>query len=235
MNIKYVIVSMDDNPLYTPFWDVIRPVLIKRIQIKPILVKISDRDQITDYSDYIIHEIKSIPNIDTGFQAQISRLFVPKFYTDDVCMTSDIDMLLINKDYFFNNTKSIKDNKFIILGADAYHYKRYPICYNVAKGSTFIELLGLENVSFEKFCYQLQKRNQGWDTDELFLGERVDAFDSRRIQKFHRGWEFGRAIARIDRVDWKYNSKKINSYIDSHLLRPYSQYKKEIDELISFL
>lgn len=226
---------MDDNPLYTPFWDVIRPVLIKRIQVIPILVKISDRDQITDYSDYIVHEIKSIPNIDTGFQAQISRLFVPKFYADEICMTSDIDMLLINKDYFFSNTKSIAEDKFIILGSDAYPYKRYPICYNIAKGSTFTELLGLENMSFESFCNQLQKRNQGWDTDELFLGERVDAFDSRRIQKFHRGWEFGRAIARIDRVDWKYNSKKINSYIDSHLLRPYSQYKKEIDELVSLL
>ena len=67
------------------------------------------------------------------FKLKFLRLFVPKFYSDDVCMTSDIDMLLINKDYFFNNTKNIAEDKFVILGADTYHYKRYPICYNIAK------------------------------------------------------------------------------------------------------
>lgn len=235
MDLKYVIVSVNDNPLYTSFWDIIRPVLINRIHVKPILVQITDTDQIIDNSDHIIHKIKAIPNIDTGFQAQISRLFVPKFYIDEVCMTSDIDMLLINKHYFFNNTKNIADDRFVILGANAYPSKRYPICYNIAKGSTFAEILEIEDMTFEDFCFQLQKRNQGWDTDELFLGEKVDKFDQKRIHKFNRDWEFGCAVARIDRVNWNYDARRINNYIDSHLLRPYEQYKKQIDELISLL
>ena len=83
-------------------------------------------------------------------------------------------------------------------------------------------------MSFENFCVQLQKRNQGWDTDELFL-ERVDAFDSRRIQKFHQlnlEWQLQELIG----INWEYNPERINRYIDSHLLRPYSMYK-EIDKL----
>lgn len=105
MKLDYVIVSSDDNQMYLPFWDVIRPVIIKRLNVKPILVKISDKDKISIYDQHIVHELKAIDNLNTGFQAQISRLFVTKFYSENVCMTSDIDMLLINKEYFYEKYK----------------------------------------------------------------------------------------------------------------------------------
>ena len=39
---------------------------------------------------------------------------------------------------------------------------------------------------------------------------------------------------RVDRGNWRYDSNLLKSgyYIDSHLLRPYSNYKKYIDELL---
>jgi hypothetical protein len=105
-----------------------------------------------------------------------------------------------------------------------------------AKGKTFDEILQLSRYdNFESFCRSLIKRGQGWNTDELFFGEYVNKFKYQdRIIKLNRGWSNGRADWRIDRIHWLYNYK-IENYIDSHLLRPYSNYKEIIDKLIEDL
>ena len=43
------------------------------------------------------------------------------------------------------------------------------------------------------------------------------------------------ALNRIDRVFWRYDIEvlKNGNYIDCHSLRPYSTYKKQVDELIN--
>ena len=38
MIIDYAIVSTNDNPTYKDFWEVVKPVWINHIKIKPILV-----------------------------------------------------------------------------------------------------------------------------------------------------------------------------------------------------
>ena len=88
MKIDYSIVSCDDNPLYSNFWDIVKDLWINLIGIKPILVKISDTDEIENYDNYIIHNFKKIEGINTGFQSQIARMYVTKFYPEDVCLTS---------------------------------------------------------------------------------------------------------------------------------------------------
>lgn len=78
----------------------------------------------------------------------------------------------------------------------------------------------------------------GWDTDELYFGKMVDSYQNQSIiTKLNRGWEYGRAKKRIDRVNWVYDKNELKSknYIDSHSLRPYFKYKKEIDSLIKTL
>ena len=43
---------------------------------------------------------------------------------------------------------------------------------------------------------------------------------------------------RIDRGDWQYDKERLvadDFYIDSHSVRPYSMYKKEVDELVALL
>jgi hypothetical protein len=78
----------------------------------------------------------------------------------------------------------------------------------------------------------------GWDTDELYFVKMVNLYENQSIiTKLNRGWEYGRAKKRIDRVYWTYdeNELKTQNYVDSHSLRPYSKYKNEIDKLINFL
>jgi len=238
MDLDYVIVSTNSEPLYYDFWEVIKSVWYKVIEVKPILVFISDENSIEYFDDHIIVKIKSIPNIDTGFQAQVSRMWVTQFFKDKICLTSDIDMLPINKKYFKDSIKDITGDKLVIYSSDAYkNQKRYPICYNAAKGQVFEEVLKLNTFKdFEDYCVYLLSRNEGWDTDELYFGECVDSFHKDNlIVKLNRGWNMGFANNRIDRGRWGYNKDEILSYVDSHMLRPYKRYKTEIDELISLI
>jgi hypothetical protein len=160
-------------------------------------------------------------------------MYVTKFYGDKVCLTSDIDMLPLNKDYFTKKIEPFDNNSLVIFSSDAYpNKKRFPICYNAAKGDLFNDILNL-NKSFTEYANQLHQLNLGWDTDELYFGEMVDLYENKsKIIYLKREW-VGGAKNRIDRSNWNYSTSKLNEYIDSHSLRPYSKYKKEILELIN--
>jgi len=82
---------------------------------------------------------------------------------------------------------------------------------------------------------RLSKFKWGWDTDELYFGMMVDRFvEQSRVIKLKRGWSFGIADGRVDRVRWGYDKERLKNdqYIDSHSLRPYSEYKSIVDKLI---
>jgi len=234
MKIDYAIVASDSNTMYLDFWPIVRDLWINLIKIKPILVLISDKDKITDNGDYIIHEIKSVDNVSTAFQSQIVRMYITKFYSDSVCITSDIDMLPLSHKYFNTIVDEYNNEDLVILSSDAYIINRYPLCYNVAKGSTFNKVLDLD-CSFSEYCERLLKYNQGWDTDELYFGECINKFNKDRIKLLNRGWSMGMALNRIDRVFWRYDIQTLKNgdYIDCHSLRPYTTYKEQVDKLIN--
>lgn len=239
MKIDYAILSTNEKPLYKDFWPVVKPVWINYIKIKPILVIISDIDEVIDHGDYIIFKINKIEGVDTGLQSQIARIWITKFYQNEVCLISDIDMLPMNEDYFKKNVEDVDEDSLVIYSADAYpkQKKRFPMCYNAAKGKTFTEILELDGFnSFEDFCRKLVERGEGWNTDELFFGEKVYKYkNQKRIVKLSRGWISGIAKLRIDRIIWKYEPQQVKTYIDSHLVRPYTTYKIKIDKLIEEL
>lgn len=239
MNIDYAILSTNEKPLYFDFWEVVKPVWINHIKIKPLLINICNVDRVQDYGTHIIHNIKSVEGVDTGFQSQISRMWITKFYSNSTLLISDIDMLPMNESYFKDSISGVPENNLVIYSADAYpkNKNRYPMCYNAAKGSTFTEILNLNQYeSFEVFCKKMLERKEGWSTDELFFGEKINNFfDQSRITKLERGWETGIANKRIDRLVWTYDIGKLDEYIDSHLVRPYSTYKGKIDKLIEDL
>jgi len=235
MKIDFAIVSSNNDPYYLDFWEPVRKLWYNKFKIKPILVLIGEENRIIDTDEYIIHELKKIENISLGFQAQISRMYITKYYLDKICITSDIDMLPLSKEYFVDTLIPYEEDSFVIMSSDAYNENRFPICYNVSKGIHFYNLLNL-NMTFEEYVNKLHALGKGWDTDELYFSEKV--FKNINTTKFiflKRGWINGIANKRIDRVQWNYNLELIKNdyYIDSHSVRPYTQNKNEIDEIIN--
>jgi hypothetical protein len=232
MNVKYVIFSCDKNPMYYDFWKYSSMVISNKLGLIPILFMIDDYDTNLIPSEYgFIKRIKQIDNISTSFQSQVVRMFGTQYFPNDVCIISDIDMFMFNKHYFVEQLKHYNENDFIVMSSDAYgNIPRYPMCYNIAKGSIFKEYLNIEE-DFDIFCRKIYQTGYGWDSDEFYL---FSYLLNKPHIKLNRGWESGKAINRIDRLNWIYDKNNIDIYIDCHSLRPIQNHKKEIEELLKY-
>jgi hypothetical protein len=181
-----------------------------------------------------------------GNQSQICRVLLPALYPDRVCITADIDMLPLSKDYFLNSLSILtnkEDNIILSLSSDAYNnldsksFKRHPICYLAGFGQTFSKVTKITNKEqISDVMLEWWNKGYGWDTDEMcFSSDLYDLISSNKIclKEFNRGWINGMANLRIDRANWTYDLDKLNknNYIDSHMLRPLSRFQKELNPL----
>jgi hypothetical protein len=213
-----VIVSSTDDPLYEGLPNVVIP----RWQKMGFEVEYHHLSPTRCFVDP-----EKIP---LSAQAQMIRVLAPSLNPHILYLTSDIDMLPLNKEYFEKACRLISNgNTLVNLSADAYpregNFKRYPICYFIGKGSVFKTLLGDRTI--ESQMEQWWSRGKGWHTDEICFSQTVwKAFlnNEIRLKEVYRGWERPQFIAkrRIDRVCWNWNKDLLrnNFYIDAHLPRP---------------
>ena len=233
MKIKYAIMGSNMNPLYYDFWPIISKTWKEVFDITPVLGLICDEDE---YG--LIKKFKSIEGIDDGLQSQIVRFYLPSIL-DGISVTSDIDMVPLSKKYFIDNIKTFDENKFYVMTSDNPECLRnheYQMCYNIAKPQIFKNVLNIED-SWVDFVNKLKDLGFGWTTDQRYLYDMVNAYKNKEdIILLNRGFS-GFADNRIDRAIWHYDPQAVvqGYYIDSHLLRPYQQYKTEIDKLINLL
>ncbi len=239
MKIKYAIMGSDMNPLYYDFWPIISKVWKEVFDITPVLGLICDEDSELIQDQYgLIKKFKRINGIDDGLQSQIVRFYLPPTL-DGVCITSDIDMMPLSKKYFIDNIENFDKNKFYVMTSDnpeCLKNKEYQMCYNIAKPEIFKEVLKIDDSWFD-FVNKLKNLGLGWTTDQRYLYNMINDYEKKEnIVLMKRGFS-GLAHNRIDRAIWKYNPKSVinGDYIDSHLVRPYIEYKNEIDNLASLL
>lgn len=252
MKIEKIIFSSDDSH-YLDFWEANSEICRKKLGITPVLFRITDNES-DFYMDKwgIVKNIKSIPEIDTGFQAQIYRMYSTRYFQNECVMTSDIDMLLLSRDYVVSNTENLPDDNLVILNSDAYDSERpectgvysgpdrYPICYIAGKGATFNKILNTD-VTFQEYCQRLIELNLGWDTDEVYFGRCVNNQSEVPVIKITRGYSsnfycpnrieknnfYNKGIFSLD-LTGKIN---LNSFIDCHCAHPYKDHKEIIDNI----
>jgi len=233
MIIDYVVISADDNPMYLDFY----PIVAKRwneIGIKVIMLHLSseDSEEVNEYGIY--RKIKKNDNISSGLQSQVARLYASVLYPEYNLLMSDIDMLPVNKDYFIDGASDINlDEIFIYSGQPYSDVPFFPMCYILARGLVLSEALGIKSMTFNTYIELLMnKYNNAWNTDENFMYDQIikwSGFSQKVIIAKDRNFS-----RRIDRGNWYYQLDKLKNgyYIDSHLLRPYSQNREKIDTLI---
>jgi hypothetical protein len=253
MKLNKIIFAIDNNPEYAGFWEINSEICKKKLGVTPVLFKIGDTE--TDfYNDEfgIVKEVKSIEGVNTGFQAQIYRMYGTKYFTNELVMTSDIDMLLFSQEYITTQIESISDDDLVILNSDAYDSARpectgihsgpdrYPICYVVGKGSTFNKIIN-NDVGFDEYCNRLLQLGLNWDTDEIYFGRCVNSQNEVKVHKITRGYSSNFFCPnRIEKHNF-YNPNifsidlqkeiNLNTFIDCHCARPYDRYKIEIDNI----
>ncbi len=227
--IDYVIISSDDNSMYKDFY----PIVAQRwldLGYKTYYINITKYDSIEENEWGIIHKIKALDFTPTGFQAQIVRLFASKFI-EGFMLTSDIDMLPINGEYFREYFNELNSENVIIYSGQPYgDVPYYPMCYVLSHSSNFRKYLDIEDLDFNQYCKKLlEKYGEAWNTDENFM---YNQFENHKNKIIIKSRDLTR---RVDRGNWSYNLELLRNghYIDSHMLRPYNNYKKYIDELVS--
>jgi len=234
MKVDYVIHSSDTNPYYLDFWPVVSKLWKLKVGVTPVLFVICDEDTDFIQDDYgLVKKIKAVDGISKPLQSQIARWFGTRYFPDHSCLISDIDMLPLQRDFF---TREFEDNSLVIFSADAYPQDlKYPMCYNLTSGKNFIDILDLP-VDFKDFAVKMNSFGWGWNTDERYFYESVQKWAGKKIL-MNRGWQYGMAINRLDRVAWRYNPQDIidGKYIDCHSLRPYGQFKHEVDKIANLV
>lgn len=238
LKIDRVIISSDAKPLYLDYWPMVAKAWTKLIGLRPTLAFIgSDEVKVDEtYGDVI--RFKPIPGVSVALQAQTIRLLVPTLFPDEVCMTSDVDMLPISKKFFVDSIKDVPDDHIVIHNGKP-EYKQYPMCYFVAKGKLFQEILGVSDTdSIADIITQWSKIGWGWNTDELVMRRALNAWSGF---KTNVTWGYTLKdrppVRRLDRSKWHVSAKKVAQgyYTEAHMIRPYSFHKKKIDKLLVLL
>lgn len=251
MKIDKVIHSVDDNLFYQEFWPIVSKVWKVGFNIEPVLIHVSSGKTEIESEYGTVHKIDEVEGVPIHTQSQMARLWYTKTEPDTVWMTSDIDMIPASRKYFKEQDNNLDLECFTNLTTEGDYF---PICYNIAKGKVFEKILKLD-CSFETFLNNVKEffNMENWD-DEILDG--IHTVNSETFQNWSLDEKYLSRLAvkyresggcvnqperiggirerRLCRSFWMYNINDViqEKYIDSHLLRPYSEYKNEIDFLV---
>jgi hypothetical protein len=165
--------------------------------------------------------IERISGLDDSTVTQVSRLFGSVYTSlkaEDYILTSDVDMLPLNQEYFHQQDNHFK---FHIFGADAYGGQRFPICYLGAPKNVWLQVMEItEGDLSATLRTHLDKSRNGWNYDELLFMEKItkSVYWSSQCQFINREWYNHIANRRLDRDNWDIEIS--NDLIDCHSLRP---------------
>lgn len=251
--VNKIIFASDSNPDFIDFWPINSELCSKKLGVTPVLFHICEEESDFYWDNYgIVKKIKRVSD-NPGFEAQIYRMYGTKYFMNEICMTSDIDMLLFNKDYVKNH--HFEKESVTILNSDAYDSKRpecvgiygsnrYPICYIVATGNVFNKILNTD-VEFQEYHKRLLEMNLGYDTDEIYFGNSLIQ-SNVKTTKIKRGYSSSfHCPNRIEKYHFTNESEffklnlngfvSVENFIDCHCARPYSQHKSKIKNIVSQL
>jgi len=211
MKIDKIIFAADDS-YFLDFWPIQSKICKEVLNIEPVLFRITEDDsEFYNDGNGLVKHIKKIKGINTGAQAAIGRMFFTKYFPNDVCAVSDIDLLVINKNYLQNSIKNFEEDSFVIYVSDAYDENRteakeyvnqeffeknigqlYPYFLNVGKGKTFNKILDTD-CSFSEYLYkhkELGNKTLFWGVDECYFSKCVNKKNHEvKIEKLIRGYE----------------------------------------------
>ena len=216
MKINKAIFGVDDS-YFLEFWPIQAKICKKLLGIEPVLFYICDED--SDFyhdGNGMVKKIKKVRNnqngniVHSGLLACIVRMYGTKYFPDEVCLTCDLDMLMINKDYFVNQIEKYDDNSLVIYSSDAYDLNRpesvelfnnepfpftqemYNYPYNAAKGKVFNQILNTD-CTFEEFVNRHANYKPGynfmWMIDEFYFADCVNNKNHNvEVHKLKRGY-----------------------------------------------
>lgn len=235
MKITKAIITSTFNKKYLDFWPMVKKSW-ECLGVEPVLYIISNKK--SKYKEAINFWIDGINPI---FLSQNARLVLPHFHSEDICIISDIDIIPLSKNYFIDSLKGYKDNEFIVLRSDACPPNMLPICWNVAKGSTWSDVFSINSEEDIKttlnnwYPKDFNKKSSHWYIDQVNLKENLNLFKKKYPNRVIELNDEILDFNRLNRDNYKKNLKEYlkegKNFSDFHMPRPYFIYQKSINKV----
>jgi hypothetical protein len=126
MKIDRVILSLDNNPVYTPFWNLVSKIWRTKFNIIPTLIfngTINEFDENKFDKNFgeiiLIDKVNEVSESKPDWSVTWSLFWGAAQFENEVCMLCGIDQVPIG-DYFFKSISTIENDKFVVGFADAY-------------------------------------------------------------------------------------------------------------------
>lgn len=258
MKIDVVTFSCDSSPIYYEFWNPISKYWKTKLNIHPVLLYYGNENIFLseEYGEvFRFPEQEEIPRYMAGCWG---RFWLTQKYSNLVCMTGDIDLIVLRKKYLTENTKNHKNEDYIHLNSKPYDWKNiFPATYHVALGKTFKKVYSLESDFYKemkryinstndysgkiKYAFHPEKHLRHASVENGGKWGHDEAWTTEMLKKYYK--KGGVVITevgiekRVDRSNWSYNPQDVKNgeYIDAHLPRPYSKHKNKIDSLMDLI
>lgn len=250
MKIDRIIFSLNDNKIYSDFWNINSRIYNEFYNIKPTLVFYGSNKRIKELN--LSEKYGDIINIDNFGMLCLNPsmdCFVPwtmfyatKYFKDDICMTSGIDQIPLSG-LFFDFISEFDDQKYIIPFSDAYQEWFYPSSHHVARGVIFDRIFNFSDNFEDEINKMMTYSNDTslpsdlWGLDERYSsGELIKSKDSDilAVKDFFYKRYSPRKLDRSTIQQYGYDKERLKRgyYSEFHSLRPFDQYKNIIQQIV---
>tara|TARA_R110000823_G_scaffold247013_1_gene370846 strand:- start:3574 stop:6042 length:2469 start_codon:yes stop_codon:yes gene_type:complete len=208
------IMACNSNKDFLDFWP-LASAAWEKIDVKPTLVLIEKPDENIEIDETLGDVVRlKLPDdsVHPVFAAQAVRLLAPALYPEDNITIADIDIIPLNKRYFFDSIKHGDDDSFIELRHGVLRGAQIPMCWNIAKGSVWSEIFGVD-ANFENYQDKFFQILKGWYPatykNMAFLNRPV----AHEIAKVSKEWYTDQSIFYRYLKQWSERNNNVSRHI----------------------
>jgi hypothetical protein len=245
LELTHAIVASDLNPLYLDFWPLVRRAWAEVAGLEAVLVLIAARDDVPEAlrNDPQVHVVEPLDGVHTALQAQCIRLLYPALLANAAgIITSDADMVPMNRRYFHRPASQVGANHFLAY-RDVYLASReVTMCYVAAAPDTWGDAFDIGTVGdvvrrladwAEAVEYAGQHGGEGWVTDQQLLYQTLVEFGARTRRVWiaddhytgYRRLERAKLLRQGELTPHDERLILDGAYSDFHCVQPYAQFR----------
>jgi|688.fasta_scaffold23718_9 hypothetical protein len=251
MQINRVLFCLNNNPIYTGFWNINSKIWSEKYNLKTTLFFVGDQTEFNNLNlSKNFGEVFFLPNLKQDLSNGSKRnwlvtwslFYGATLFPNEVCLTSGIDQIPLGN-HIFELADRYSD-KYLISFSDAYNKLEnlFPSSHHIALGSDFKKIFEIEDNWEEEALKVFNSKTRYktlasdfWGLDEAYSSDMILKKRNENIvfvKDFFSEWSHRRIDGRKDGMGYNKELLKKGYYSELHALRPYEQYKSQIDDIV---
>lgn len=249
MKIDRVLFCLNNNELYTGFWNKVSEVWYKAYNATPTLLFNGSNNELKSlnlsnkYGDIVVIPTSDSVKVQSkrNWTVTWSLFYGATLFPEEVCTTSGIDQIPLGN-HIIDNIHNLDNESYVVCFYDAYKQPNlFPSAYHIAKGKYFKEIYQIDNDWNKEILKVATTKNKyphveydGWGLDEGYSSDIL--VSSKKPITFWKGFFHNVWVTkRLDRsYNMNYDIDLLQSgwYSELHSPRPYEEYKDYINTVI---